>query len=374
MATILSEQLHRSISVQDLWPEKQFTTPPRAANPLVGLASSEDVMEAAVTWLLNCPVQQPESTPEASRTELVSILRSRVSQLRDFDDGVGGKMTLDWILSDLSWARSLTDGRCVGETVLRELNACVSDLARMAGWLMLDQGKHDQSKALLLLSLRKAAVTGRPTMAAHIVSCLSYVYLWEGDGTQALRLAQVARRGVEGLPQGRIHAVLASRQARAHALLGELSHARRCIEEAFRALEEDADDAPWGDWITWAVIQGDAGRSWLDAGEPSAAERDLRSAVDMMSDKGKRSQLLHLTSIAEAHLDQREVDGAVDTISRALELNQHLRSARADQRLRQLRRRFSTSSARSLREIFSRMDDQFPSTDPAGMASKIAAG
>lgn len=362
VAGILSEKLGEPVTVRDLWPDKFGAALVEKAPIPVQRSSAEefahgspdDRVTTAVDWLVGtAPSLAGQARGEEADPGIVAELEARSVRLRRLDDERGGRLVMDWAVQELCWARKLI-AECSydRETELR-LHRAAAELAQLAGWMAVDLGMPGRSERYLLAALRSAHTAGDRALAGHIISCLSYRSTWNGHGQEALRLVQIARKGTEERPAGPDQALLASRQARAYAALGDTVGCGRSLEEA-QELIGDGDTShapPWSHWVTPAVLVADAGRAWLDVGRTAWAEHHLEQGLKMFGDSQPRNRLLHWTSLAEARLVRGDVDGAVTATEGALDLYEQVTSERARTRLVQLRERFLQCDAMVARQI-----------------------
>ncbi|MEV5981906.1 hypothetical protein [Streptomyces sp. NPDC052114] len=368
VAKILSARLSEGVSVEALWP-RHFATGARAARatpsartparPREPPLTDQALVSGAVDWL----VADEVTAPSRSRGEEVApvdidLLALRIRQLRQMDDDRGGRMVLDWTVQDLRWAQRLAVEYAYDAQVGVRLHRAIAELGQLAGWLAADLGLEGESRRHFLEALRAARSAGDRELGAYIVSCMSYRALWSGQGHDALRLIRMARKGTAGAPAGIRQALLATREARAHAAVGDQTSCQHHLEQAAE-LSQGAgdDDTPWAYWLTPAVMVADAGRAWLELGRPDRAEWHLQCGLEMLGEAQPRNRLLHSASLAEARLAREELDGAAEAVTAALDLAENLTSIRARVRLAGLRRRLRLhQDSASARQVLERMD------------------
>ncbi|MFE2426578.1 hypothetical protein ACFXJ5_07465 [Streptomyces sp. NPDC059373] len=389
VATILTRRLNEPITAEALWPAKfsarcvilaaddgldlpwtqegtlQSTAvlaPSSAAlnQPVTLLAlAGPDLIRPAVDWL---------TAPEASATgsvqgeqlnpDAVGVLADRVAQLRRLDDSQGGPLVLEWIAQDLRWTANLARTASYDAPTGARLFQVFAELAQLAGWVACDLGRDALGQRYFLVGLRAAHAAGDQQLGANIVSCLSYQASWNGNRDDALRLIKLARRGAGRPPAASVHALLATRQARAHAQLGEIAECAQTLDEVAELGETitTGSEPSWAYWVTPAVLAADAGRAWLELGQPDRAEQSLLRGLRLFGTTQPRNRLLHNTSLAEARLARRDVDGAAEATQDALDLTTSFGSARARKRLKDLRTKFTPLDAAVAREVCDRID------------------
>ena len=368
VASILSGQLGEHITAQMLWPSRvreslvqlpyldlDLPWTQRGAWQAAGLLNDHltgpspvrppvlpghSLVGPALDWL-TADAEEPSSQQVGGQVvgpDSVQVLRDRIAQLRRLDDTQGGPLVLEWVAQDLRWAASLVRNSTYDPAIGVQLNGIVAELAQLAGWLACDQGRAGIGQRYFLAGLHFAHSAHDSALGANIVSCLSYQAMWSGDHQDALRLIRAARTGAGGPRTGRVHALLATRQARAHAQLRDDAGCAKALDEAASAYAQDGEtpDPSWAYWINDAVLAGDAGRAWLELERPDRAEPNLVRGLQLFGDAQPRNRMLHHASLAEACLALGNLEGAADAAHGALNLGEQLMSSRAHARLRTL--------------------------------------
>ncbi|MFE7541610.1 hypothetical protein [Streptomyces platensis] len=368
VATILSDHLGEAITVEALWPghfasavppQRRSSAPPRPAAP-VQRPATLDPLTASVDWLVADDALPPPSRLRGEEIPGVAIemLTARIQQLRQLDDSGSSGLVLDWALQDLQWAERLAAKYSYDASTGRQLHRIIAELGQLTAWLTADQGQDELSNSRFLAALGAARAAGDRPLAAYIISCMSYRADWAGRPEEALRLIRIARKGSAQEDMGIGQALLATREARAHASLGDEAACQRALDDAAELSRTGRPSAEplWAYWLTPAVMVADAGRAWLELGRPERAEPYLTRGIDMLQGSQPRNLLLHSASLAEARLARCELDGAAAAATDALALAEHVSSQRARARLRALRRRFVRYDSAVARDIVQRAD------------------
>ncbi|AOR34526.1 hypothetical protein BFF78_28865 [Streptomyces fodineus] len=380
VAQILSDRLREPITVEALWPQ-HFTAAQDPAAQAAGFRSSgtsgaaepgPDLIAAAVDWLVAGEADAPSRLRgDELPAVAVDLLTTRIRQLRELDDACRGtRLVLDWAFQDFQWARRLATECCYDAETGVRLHRGIAELGQLAGWLAADLGMTRRSRSCFVTALHATHTAGDRALAAYIISCMSYHATWEGRGEEALRLIRIARKGSAVEDMGLGAALLATREARAHASLGDETGCRLAMDAAAELSRhgEPPADAPWAYWLTPAVMVADAGRAWLELGRPHQAEQHLAHGIELLGESQPLNRLLHHTSLAEARLSRHVVDGAAEAAHDALSLAGRATSGRARARLTALRHRFQRYDNRAARDFVQRADDLL-SADPQEPAS-----
>ncbi|WP_327223445.1 hypothetical protein [Streptomyces platensis] len=368
IATILSDHLGETITVEALWPghfasavppQRRSSAQPRPAAP-VQRPATLDPLTASVDWLVADDALPPPSRPRGEEIPGVAIemLTARIQQLRQLDDSGSSGLVLDWALQDLQWAERLAAKYSYDASTGRQLHRIIAELGQLTAWLTADQGQDELSNSRFLAALGAARAAGDRPLAAYIISCMSYRAGWAGRPEEALRLIRIARKGSAQEDMGIGQALLATREARAHASLGDEAACQRTLDDAAELSRagRPSTEPLWAYWLTPAVMVADAGRAWLELGRPERAEPYLTRGIDMLQGSQPRNLLLHSASLAEARLARCELDGAAAAATDALALAEHVSSQRARARLMALRRRFVRYDSAVARDIVQRAD------------------
>ncbi|MGN5378575.1 hypothetical protein ACQ4WX_17360 [Streptomyces lasalocidi] len=231
VAQILSDRLREPITVEALWPQ-HFPAAQDPAAQATGFRApgtsgaaepGPDLIAAAVDWLV---VGEADAPSRLHGDELpavaVDLLTTRIRQLRELDDAFRGTpLVLEWALQDFQWARRLATECCYDAETGVRLHRGIAELGQLAGWLAADLGMTRRSRSCFVTALHATHTAGDRALAAYIISCMSYHATWEGRGEEALRLIRIARKGSAVEDMGIGAALLATREARAHASLGD---------------------------------------------------------------------------------------------------------------------------------------------------------
>nr|UDM84229.1 tetratricopeptide repeat protein [Streptomyces sp.] len=367
VAELLTDQLGESITAEALWPHHFPDSPaPETPGSTHSLHPTLDVpqsatgpVDAAVDWLVDSGSASPARSGGAEIPDIaIHMLTTRIGQLRKVDDIASTRLSMEWALQDLQSARKLVAEHSYDARTSLQLHLIIAELAQLAGWLAADLGLSRRSQSCFLCALAAARAAQDRPLAAYIISCMSYCATWESRHEEALRLIRIARKGSCKEDFGIGHALLATREARARARLGDEVGCARALDEA-ADLSQDSDpaqDAPWITWVTPPVMVADAGRAWLELGYFRRAEQCLERGIELFGESQPRNRMLHWTSLAEARLGRQEVDGAAEAAEEALSLAEVMVSQRAQIRLSDLRSKLKRFDSSVAREVVQRVD------------------
>lgn len=152
-------------------------------------------------------------------------------------------------------------------------------------------------------------------------------------------------------------------EARGHALLGDVRTCHEVAGRALRSLEHaepsSGDDPPWIAHFDDAYLADELAHCYRDLGQPEAAAHHAAHALDGHPESRARRRAIGLVLLATAQVQQREVEQACHTGTRAVELLGRLRSSRGAEYLDDLQQRLEPyADEPSVREFGARIELQ----------------
>ncbi|MFF0318012.1 helix-turn-helix domain-containing protein [Micromonospora sp. NPDC005252] len=301
-------------------------------------------------WLIAEPPQRYElSAGRRVGDETVARIESRIRQLRRLDDHVGGTETYTMVSAELAATADLLREGSYREAAHRRLLVVIADLCQLAGFVAEDAGRVTEARQHYLTGLRAAHAGGDTASAANCLSSLSYLEANLGDRRAAVTLARSAYVGGRHAAEATGQALLLERVAWAHARMGEANLAERALGDVREIYQHcDLDEAPsWAYWLTQDEVQVMAGRVWTELRRPLRAVPILEDAVLRYGDDSPRETSLYLSWLTEALLQAGEVEHAIAVAKRSVALARSARSARAVERIAELRRMITAAAGRT---------------------------
>lgn len=260
-------------------------------------------------------------------------LIERTARLRRLDDFLGGADTYTLYRAEVDdTADAIRDGQYAESTGIKLL-AVLGEQAQMAGWAAFDAGMHDEADQLYRMSLAAARDAGDPALEGNAWSYIAYQQLGLSRPGLDAAIASVELAGPGVTP--RVRALLHSRRAWAHALLGQAAEAEEQLALASTCLTE-VDDRPEPDWVYW--VDGNemeimTGRCWSVLHRPVRAITVLERVLAGYEETHARDKALYLSWLADAYLEANETEQACLTAGRALRLCAGVGSVRPGRRL-----------------------------------------
>jgi transcriptional regulator with XRE-family HTH domain len=303
--------------------------------------TADAAVRLAHTWLATEPPQSREL--RAGRrvgSGLVHRVEARIHHLRRMDDYIGGRDSLAIVAPEVEVTAALLRGATYPDPVRAALLAALAELCQLTGWVLDDAGQHEQAIRYYVTGVRAAEEAGDRSLAANLLSTLSYSRANTGHTEEAVLLARsaVLAGGPHSAPAGR--ALLWDRAAWAHALNGDADRSNEALEAADEAFAlADGEPAPaWAYWLTRGELDVMAGRCFTELDRPDRAEPLLLNAIANYDLSRSREVALYRSWLAEAYAKAGDVEQACGQSMRVLDAVEGVNSARVDDRVVILRR------------------------------------
>lgn len=321
--------------------------------------TADAALRIAHSWLVVEPPQSAEL--RAGRHvgyELVSRIETRVRHLRRMDDVIGGLDSHAIMTREVEVTAHLVREAAYTEAVHAALLRAIAELCQVTGWVLDDAGRHERAIRYFLAGARAAEEAGDLSLAANLLSTLSYSQANTGRQADAVLLARsaVMAGGLHAAPVG--GALLWDRVAWTHAKNGEAELCRQALGAAEDAYARGAgDEKPaWAYWFDQNELDVMAGRCLTQLDEPARAEPLIRNAVAGYDASRSREVALYRSWLAEAYAKTGDVDRACGETMRILDAMEGVNSARVDDRVRVLRRLLRPyANVQAVRELEERM-------------------
>ncbi|MFE4055594.1 transcriptional regulator [Streptomyces sp. NPDC059096] len=273
-------------------------------------------------------MQTPGRTPRLT-TGSVDLIDSRLDSLRRQDDQVGSEHTYALARTELSQlVRSLKTASYNTDTG-RRLFAAAAEASRISGWAAFDSGNTGVAERHYLAALRAAASADNPVVTANTLSFWAMLRYSANDPAGALQLVDAAHHHARKIGSARMTAMLHARASRAHAKAGDQQASRRAEAAAFTTYDQAGpadDEPPCVYWVDRNELHGWAATNALDLNNPRRALTQHTAITaahytEQHDDQAQpRTAALRLTRQADAYLALGDVDVAVHTAGRAVQI------------------------------------------------------
>ncbi|MBI3686070.1 MAG: helix-turn-helix transcriptional regulator [Actinobacteria bacterium] len=272
----------------------------------------------------------------------VDEMREMFARLRDLDNHLGGADTYRLYSSELARTEHALDHSHYNSSTRDALASLAAEQAQQAGWAAFDAG-HTEPALRLYRYSRYAAVEGKSDdLAANALIHISYA-----AATPHSVDAADAACGGSSTASARTRALLESRRAWSLAATGDADGASRALDQARDALG-DADGAPsphWSGWMDSTELDLMAGRVWCVLRDFCRAVPALETALATYPDGWARDKALYTLHLADAYLEQGQLDQATTVAMNAVCLAAPVASARPVAYAKRISRRLTDLKA-----------------------------
>jgi transcriptional regulator with XRE-family HTH domain len=262
----------------------------------------------------------PSRIPVPTKVDPVHVryLRSSVEKLWTKDGIVGGGALVRDGLYLYHRARRMLDEADYSEATGRQLMSAAGELAVCAGWLAYDANQQNVARELYSEACLLADQSGDDGLAIRAMEKMSLqsAYLAHkkglpGRAREAVRLSVRATDLARHDPSPQLHALLATREAVAHAAAGDSQGFTGAITRAWREVDRGfADDAPgWLRFVDSSAITALEGRGRSYLGDPAAAAPLYRRSLE--ATLRPRGSAIYRAGLAAELAASGDVTGAV---------------------------------------------------------------
>ncbi|MFI1399383.1 transcriptional regulator [Streptomyces sp. NPDC020681] len=294
----------------------------------------------------------------------VEAVRAMTQALNELDHRFGSGHVRPVVVHYLN---SVVSGLLSGsyrESVGRELFAAVARLTELAGYMAVDTGQPGLAQRYYIQALRLAQAAGDRGYGGYVLAAsMSHLAAQLGNPREIAQLARAAQEGARGHVTPRAEAMFFAAEARGHALLGDARTCHAVAGRALNALERaephSGDDPAWIAHFDRAYLADELAHCYRDLGQAEAAAHHATAALDGHPESRARRRAIGLVLLATAQVQQREVEQACHTGTRAVELLGRLRSSRGAEYLDDLQQRLEPyADEASVREFGARLELQ----------------
>ncbi|MCX0244326.1 helix-turn-helix domain-containing protein [Streptomyces drozdowiczii] len=220
------------------------------------------------------------------------------------------------------------------------LHGIAAELARLTGWTYFDARQYSQARAYFTESLGLARAIDDRQFMANVLACMSLQATYEdkpGDALALVTAAQDQAREAAGTTP-RVLAMLAMREAFAHAALGDRGATHTAISEAhgqFGRISTGDPDPGWVAYFDEPKLIVDTGIAHGRLGEAALAEPLIADALRREHRTNHRGRAFHAFWLARIQLQRGKLDEACHTAMDALAPAAAVSSQRVGSHLRE---------------------------------------
>ncbi|MFJ8230709.1 transcriptional regulator [Streptomyces sp. NPDC094448] len=323
------------------------------------------LVEPSRDWLITgADAQVARSAGARVGSADVEAVRAMTHALTDLDHRFGSGHIRPVVVHYLN---SVVSGLLSGsyrESVGRELFAAVARLTELAGYMAVDTGQPGLAQRYYIQALRLAQAADDRGYGGYVLAAsMSHLAAQLGNPREIAQLARAAQEGARGQVTPRAQAMFHAAEARGHALLGDARTCQAVAGKAIAALEraepECGDDPVWIGHFDEAYLSDELAHCYRDLGQSEAAAHHAAGALEGHPETRARRRAIGYALLATAQVQQREVEQACHSGTRALELLGTLRSSRGTEYLDDLQQRLEPYADEApVREFGARLELQ----------------
>ncbi|MEU2855122.1 hypothetical protein AB0K71_31070 [Streptomyces syringium] len=272
-----------------------------------------------------------------------STLQSLRTSIEDYwrrDDEHGGETLRPAVIGQLRYVEGLLKDRRP-TPIQHGLYGIAAELARLTGWTYFDARQFHQARAYFSEALQLAREIDDHLFMANVLACMSLQATYQDKPGDALALVSAAQDSACAARDttSRVRAMLAMREAFAHATLGDRRGTHTAIFEAHNQFGNVRPDDPDPAWVTYfdePKLIVDTGIAHGRLGEAAIAEPLIAEALERENPSNQRGRAFHAFWLARTQLQRGEIDQACQTATEALAWASAVTSERVARHLREL--------------------------------------
>jgi transcriptional regulator with XRE-family HTH domain len=321
------------------------------------------LVEPSRDWLITRP-DQAVARNGGARVGMsdVEAVKATTQALTDLDHRFGSGHVRPVVVHYLN---SVVSGLLAGtyrDQVGRELFGAVARLTELAGYMAVDTGQPGLAQRYYIQALRLAQAAGDRGYGGYILAAsMSHLAASLGNPREIAQLARAAQEGARGQVTPTAEAMFYAAEARGHALLGDARTFATVANLAVESMEQSRpdDDPPWIAHFDHAYLADELAHCHRDLGQAAPAARRAEEALAAHPETRTRRRAIDLLLLADAQVQQREVEEGCNTGTRAVALLSGLRSNRGAEYLDDFRRRLEPYATEPVvREFSARLEEQ----------------
>ncbi|MEU1752851.1 transcriptional regulator [Micromonospora matsumotoense] len=266
--------------------------------------------------------------------DLLDCFEQRLPALRRMDASLGGGSVRSLVDAELRLVTDLLRHSSYSEASANRLLTVAAELGRIAGWASFDAGFHAAAERYWLAALHAAHSASDRAAGANILKCMSLQRVDTERPTEALRLADAARAGAKNAP-ARVRAMLTTRLARAHAVLGESVACERRLAEADTEMSraDDQTSPTWASYFDHAEYSAQVAACYLLLQRHQASDQWLQQTLALQPAERSRDRATYLIWRADSVFNLGDIDHACALVAEAAPDVAASRSVRNHRRL-----------------------------------------
>jgi transcriptional regulator with XRE-family HTH domain len=324
--------------------------------------ASSALVEPSRDWLITRTDAAVARTggPRVGMSDVAAV-QATTQALTDLDHRFGSGHVRPVVVHYLN---SVVSGLLAGsyrESTGRQLFGAVARLTELAGYMAVDTGQPGLAQRYYIQALRLAQAAGDRAYGGYVLAAgMSHLAAQLGNPREIAQLARAAQEGTRGQVTPTAQAMFYAAEARGHALLGDARACTAVAGQAVEALERATpdDDPDWIAHFNQAYLADELAHCHRDLAQSALAVRRAEEALAGHGPTKARRRSIGLLVLAQAQVQQREIEQACHSGTQAVELLSGLRSTRGAEYLDDFRQRLEPYAQEPVvREFGSRLEE-----------------
>ncbi|MFI0934555.1 hypothetical protein ACH4RG_22895 [Streptomyces sp. NPDC021019] len=295
----------------------------------------------------------PTGQSRAIGTTHLLELRTGLRSLFQLDDAYGGGDVRSLSVRHLRRVRRVINTGTYPETIGRQLQLLAGEIAEHCGWLYYDADEQDNARRYWGEALTAATMLRDPNLEILVFSSMSLQACHEGRPRDGLDLARAAQERATLLGSPVLQSLIAVRETRALALLGDEKAAGSRLSYAMKLGDQSGRGRPSPEWAKFhgaAELGYAQGSLYTELGHHHRASDFLRAALAHQDANYGRNRALYRITLAKSLINAGEIDeGAAHAVG-SLEHLEEVESGRVLRILNEVTDALTVVDARSARQ------------------------
>ncbi|MFF7729388.1 hypothetical protein [Streptomyces sp. NPDC008001] len=270
----------------------------------------------------------------------VAELREGLRSLYTLDDAYGGDAVRSLAVRHLCRIRRVINTASYPETISRQLLLLAGETAEQCAWLHYDAGEQSIARQYWGEALTTATMLRDDSLEILVLTGLSMQAIHEDRPREGYDLARAARARAVPFGSPALLSLIASREARALAHMGDHGGARSRLADSFRMADRADRGRPAPEWAAFhshAEVDFVQGLLYDEAGRHKAAVPFLRAALARQDRAYGRNRALYRLTLARSLAQAGEAEEAAAEALGSLEHLAEVESGRVVRRLGEVR-------------------------------------
>jgi len=297
---------------------------------------------ASLSWVVgSTPRSDHRSGPSKVGHGDVERIRGTRALFDRMDNQFGGAHARRSLVEYLNSELPSVLNASASDDVRKGLYSAAGEITQLAAWMSYDAGSHGLAQRYFIQALALADMAQDRLLAASILDAMSHQATFLAKFREAANLARAARAGTASLGIPIMTAHFHVMEARALARAGDAAGCDRALAAATSEFErhKPGDGPDWIQYFDEAEFAAELGHCNRDLGRAAHATSYASQSLGSASGDYLRSDFFATMVLADAHMDQGDVEQACDVALRALQIGESLKSARCVSYVSEFRQR-----------------------------------